>query len=613
MKHKGKIVVDIDRSFLDTNGLLPIQDVSVTDYSYPEYDTERYRALHEYSQKGLGELFDSSVGFSTIFSPYGGTTQTTPELSSVQRFPLHATSTKASVVSYGFDPTYAEESPYKMGMNSVLSSVAKQIATGAHLEDIYLSFQEYFPKPGKDPERWGLVLQALLGAFEVCDALGLAAIGGKDSMSGSYENLDVIPTLVSFAFGEVETKRLRTRAFQSANEYIYMLKQETKCGLPDINSFKKHIKLIDTYRDEITSISTLDEGLAYTLDIMSIGNEIGYTCNILDVGKSPGGFVFTTKNRLQEIDFIGRTTQSFNSSFKERHLSGLKDVFPYVKDNRKDEIPVSKPSFKRYYHTKIETPIVLILTFSGTNSEFDMEMNFKGAGAETHNFVINDTSHDLFEQSVIACIREIEKAHIIVIPGGFSFSDEPDGSGKYIAAFLKNSKVKNAIEQFLQQDKLILGICNGFQGLIKSGLLPYGSIQHVHDDDPTLFFNDSYHHVAKLVKTKIHSTRSPWLQDLDKSLTYTLPVSHSEGKFIADEKLQKYLIDNDLIATTYIDNPNGSVMNIEGIVSLHGNILGKMAHNERINEDLFVNVNGVRRQDIFKSGVQYFTQGGNRT
>ena len=612
MTHNQKVVVDIDRSFLDTNGLLPTQDVHVTDYSYGEYEKETYQNLNHYSQKGLQEIFDSSVGYSTLFSPYGGVTQTTPELSSVQRFPLHATSSKASVVSYGFDPTFSEDSPYKMGMCSVLSSVAKQIATGANLHDISLSFQEYFPKLGSNPERWGLVLQALLGAFEISDALHLAVIGGKDSMSGTYEDLDVIPTLVSFAFGEVKIDNLTKRAFQSEDEYIYLLKQETKSGLPEIESFKKNIKLIDTYRDKISAISTLDEGLAYTLNVMSIGNEIGYRCDYIDQEKNPGGFVFTSKNRLKGIEPIGRTTRLFDTSFKVNHLNGLQRVFPYVTNNLREGPPPAQTFSKRYYPTKVESPVALILTFSGTNSELDMEMNFKEAGALTRNFVVNDTSHDLFEQSVAAFVEELEKAHILVFPGGFSFGDEPDGSGKYIAAFLKVPQVHDAIDKFLQKDNLILGICNGFQGLIKSGLLPYGTIQNTHEDDPTLFFNDSYHHVAKLVKTKIHSTRSPWLQDLDRDIPYILPVSHTEGKFIANETQQKYLIENDLIATTYIENPNGSVMNIEGIVSPNGNILGKMAHNERISDELFINVKGMRRQDIFKSGVQYFKQGGDR-
>ncbi|MFW5485726.1 MAG: phosphoribosylformylglycinamidine synthase [Spirochaetaceae bacterium JB067] len=612
MIFKGKTVVEIDRSFLDTNGLLPSQEVTVTDYNFTDYDREKYSALNSYSQKGLQEIFDSSVGYSTLFSPYGGTTESTPELSSVQRFPLDAHTSKASVVSYGFDPTFSEDSPYKMGMCSVLSSVAKQIATGAHLKDIYLSFQEYFPKPGTDRRRWGLVLQALLGAFEVCDALNLAAIGGKDSMSGTYENLDVIPTLVSFAFGEVSISNLRSRAFKSENEYIYVLKQKMIAGLPDIESFKDNIAMIERYRDSITSISTLDEGLSHTLDLMSLGNEIGYLCDHADCEKNPGGFVFTSKELLEDIEPVGRTTGSFDPSFREYHLKGLKNIFPFVESQTDIENCPPHRIEKRYYHTKVTCPVALIVTFSGTNSELDMEMNFTEAGAETRVFVVNDTGHDMFKKSVDAFTDELKSAHILVFPGGFSFSDEPDGSGKYIASFLKTPRVSNAIEQFLDEDKLILGICNGFQGLIKSGLLPYGKIRNRDEKDPTLFFNDSFHHVAKLVKTKIRSTRSPWLQDLIEESPYILPVSHSEGKFIATEQMQKYLEENDLIATVYEDNPNGSVLNIEGIISPNGNILGKMAHNERISEQLFVNVEGNRRQDIFKSGVRYFTDGGKR-
>ena len=257
MNYGGRCVVDISREFLDTNGPIPTQDVLVSDYQSPEYDRAHYERLNGYSQKGLGEIFDSSVGNSTIFASYGGKGQCTPELSSVQRFPLHSTTSKASVVSYGFDPVFSELSPYIMGMNSVLSSVAKQIATGAHLEDIHLSLQEYFPKPGTDPHMWGLPLQALLGAFEVCNALALAAIGGKDSMSGTYEELDVVPTLVSFAFSQVDIQRLISRAFKAPDEYLYILRQHQVNGIPDIDSFKANITLLESVRDKITAISTL--------------------------------------------------------------------------------------------------------------------------------------------------------------------------------------------------------------------------------------------------------------------------------------------------------------------------------------------------------------------
>ena len=612
MNQGGRCVVDISRDFLDTNGPIPTQEVLVSDYESKEYDRAHYERLNGYSQKGLGEIFDSSVGNSTIFAPYGGTSQCTPELSSVQRFPLHSTTSKASVVSYGFDPVFSELSPYIMGMNSVLSSVAKQIATGAHLKDIHLSLQEYFPKPGTDPEKWGLPLQALLGAFEVCNALSLAMIGGKDSMSGTYEGLDVVPTLVSFAFSQVEIRRLISRAFKAPGEYLYILRQQQTNGIPDIDSFKDNITLLENFRDSITSISTLDEGLGYTLEMMSIGNEIGYTCYIEETGKNPGGFLFTSHVKLEGMTPIGKTTAVHNADFKINHLKGLKKIYPFTSTGTCDTgaLPAREKSGKRYYHTRVEHPRTLILTFSGTNSELDMEMNFREAGADTRVFVIQDTSHEVFSESVRRCAEQIEESHILVLPGGFSFSDEPDGSGKFIATFLRHPVISAAVERFLAKDHLILGICNGFQGLIKSGLLPYGSIRKAQKGNPTLFFNDCYHHVSRLTETKIHSSRSPWLQELDTNRSYTLPVSHSEGRFIADEAQIDYLIRNDLIATTYLDNPNGSTRNIEGIMSIDGNILGKMAHNERIRDELFVNVGGNRRQDIFMSGVRYFSQGG---
>lgn len=613
MYFQGEIVVDIDRDFLDTNGPIAAQDVSVTDYHYPWYDRNRYNQLNKSSQKGLAELFDSSVGNATLFAPYGGKTQRTPELSSVQRFPLHGDSDKASVVSYGFNPVTAETSVYLMGMESVISSVAKQVATGATLADIHLSFQEYFPKLQDDPERWGLVLQALLGAFAACDALSLAAIGGKDSMSGSYEDLDVIPTLVSFAFGEVAIKNLRSRAFSEPDEYIYILKQATHEGLPDMDSLRDNIEWVTEHREDIHAISTLEEGLLHTLDLMSFGNEIGYTCTLHDTQPNPGGFVFTTKKQIAGLTPIGRTVTQWKPSSYDSYHTGLQRIYPIVHCSTHVPNPIAAHHPKRYYHSAISIPIALIITFSGTNSELDMEMHFSRAGAEPRILVINDTSQTAFAKSVERFIEELAQAHILVFPGGFSFADEPDGSGKFIAAFLKQKPVAEAVQHFIDSDHLVLGICNGFQGLIKSGLLPYGSITERKAGSPTLCSNDSYHHVATLVRTAIRSTRSPWLQELDPKLTYTLPVSHAEGKFIASEEQLAYLVEHDLIATTYIDNPNGSVMHIEGIVSENGNILGKMAHNERISDQLFINVEGTRGQDIFTSGVKYFQLGGNNS
>lgn len=611
MRHRGEVVVDIDRSFLDTNGPLPTQTVEVCDYSYPPYDTERYRALNHYSQKGLGELFDSSVGNSTLFAPYGGKYQSTPESSSVQRFILDPDSDKASVVSYGFDPRFAESSPYRMGMFAVLSSISKQIATGARLEDIHLSFQEYFPKPGTSSKRWGLVFQALLGAFSVCDALSVAAIGGKDSMSGSFEHLDVIPTLVSFAFGEVAIDRLRSRAFKAPNEYLYILRQKSNSGLFDPTSFRDNIALIERCRDKITAISTLDEGLSHTLELMAMGNGIGYSCTTVDSEPNPGGFVFTSPERLPDLQPIGRTIGTYDNLYRDIHLDGLSSVYPLVREGSVQvHVPRSNPSPKRYHHTAIEHPVVLILTFSGTNSELDMQRNFERAGGKTRIFVINDTSPDAFSRSADQFVSKLSTSHILVLPGGFSYADEPDGSGKFIAAFLKNPIVRTAVNRFVKQGHLVLGICNGFQGLLKSGLLPYGSIQERQEDDPTLFFNDSYRHIARLVRTSIQSKRSPWLQDLDVESTYTLPISHAEGKFVADRHILDMLVEQDQIATCYVDNPNGSMLDIEGIVSPDGNILGKMAHNERIGDDLFINVEGNRRQDIFSSGIRYFQKGG---
>lgn len=611
MKYGEEVVVDIERSFLDTNGPLPSQAVEITDYESQVYEKEIYRDLNKYSQKGLQEIFDSSVGYSTVLAPYGGKNQTTPEIGSVQRFSLNDTSDMASIVTYGFDPTISEESPYKMGISSVISSVAKSLALGVELSDMHLSFQEYFPKLKTDEKKWGLVLQSLLGAFEASDQLGLAAIGGKDSMSGTYEEIDVIPTLVSFAFAGSKIKKVRQRSFQNTNEYIYYLPNKERNGLPLVSSLLENTKIVNKNRDVITSISTTCEGVIQTLNLMSLGNDIGYQVEVLDE-KNTGGYLFTSSKKIEGLNLIGKTIIKENNDFADWHLNGLQTVYPFTNYSDKEIEEVNIES-KKYYKEQIEEPRALIVTFSGTNSELDMEKNFRMAGAKTKVFVVNDLTQDDFDISVDKFVKELQESHIFVIPGGFSFSDEPDGSGKYIATFLKQEKVRYALNEFAENGKLILGICNGFQGLIKSGLLPLGEVKEITETSPTLFFNEQYHHVSKMVKTEIKNKKSPWLQDLSDD-EYVLPVSHSEGRFIVDEDNLEELRKEGLIATVYSteDNPNGSTCNIEGIISKNGNIFGKMAHNERSNNELFINVPGNKRQDIFTSGVNYFKHGGQK-
>ncbi|MFV0503090.1 MAG: phosphoribosylformylglycinamidine synthase [Lachnospirales bacterium] len=623
MTYNNKLVASIDRDLLDTNGLTYCQNINVKENKYIDYDRQHYKKLNSYSQKGLIEIFDSSVGCSTILSPLGGKNQITTQLGSVQLIPIENKTNVASVVTYGFEPLLSEISPYFTGIYAVIEAVCKQIALGATLDEMYISMQEYFPALGKDDEKWGLVFSGLLGAFEAMEQLSIAAVGGKDSMSGSFNDIDVISTIVAFAFSTVSTDRVISREFKEENSNLYFIPLEVdENNYPNFLCLKNNIKEIKKLKN-ILAISTVSDGIEETLREMSFGNDIGFTIgNTFDINKKfYGSFILETNEDLNINGFykIGTTTPINEEILnkKKEHLNGLFKVYPFS-NSHVDTMPYKKESNnKKYYPTVISKPKALILCFSGTNSEIDMERAFRLAGAETEIFIINSMTNQLLENSIDNLVKKLKTSHILVLPGGFSFSDEPDGSGKFIANFLKNDKVKSAVHSFLDEDKLILGICNGFQGLIKSGLLPYGKICEIDETSPTLYYNDNKKHISKMVATSVVSNSSPWLQDVNTNETHILPISHGEGKFSCNDAMLNYLQENDLIATRYAskyittENPNGSTFEIEGIVSKCGKILGKMAHNERSRNDLYINIIGNKEQDIFKSAINYFTGGKN--
>ncbi len=617
MTYKGEVVASIDRSFLDTNGLTYHQNVKVTSKEYGDYNKEQYKKLNSYSQKGLIEIFDSSVGCSTALSPIGGKNQVTPQLGSVQILPLAKKTNVATAVTYGFEPTLSEISPYFTGIYAVIEAVAKQIALGADMEDLYISMQEYFPSLSNNDEKWGLVFSALLGAFEAMHELEIGAIGGKDSMSGTFNDIDVISTIVAFAFSTLKADKVKTRELKSANNNIYFVALETDGnGYPNFENLKKNLKNIQNIYDDIISISTVSDGIKQTLLEMSYGNDIGFKLETeFDLDKKHfGSFIIETSKNLDIDGFtlIGKTTEGLcekKLESKKEHLAGLYKVYPYTNDLLQKEGYRKEKKEKKYFGEYVENPKALILCFSGTNSEIDMDRSFSTAGCETKVLVINSSNDEVLKKSIATLVEEIKTAHILVFPGGFSFSDEPDGSGKFIANFLRNESVKNAVHKFLEEKKLILGICNGFQGLIKSGLVPYGKIIDLNENSPTLYYNDNKRHISKMVKTSVASNNSVWLQDVDIEKEYVLPVSHGEGKFVCDEETLTYLKENDLIATRYIENPNGSVFDIEGISSVCGQVLGKMAHNERSRNDLYKNIDGEKEQNIFASAVNYFRGG----
>ncbi|MFV0440596.1 MAG: phosphoribosylformylglycinamidine synthase [Lachnospirales bacterium] len=623
MKYNDEIVATINRDFLDTNGLTYHQNVSVKDKKYKEYDREHFRKLNSYSQKGLIEIFDSSVGCSTVLQPLGGKNQITTQLGSVQQLPTPDITNIASVVTYGFEPTVSEKSPYFAGLYAIIEAVAKQIALGSSLDEVYISMQEYFPSLTQDEEKWGLVLSALLGAFEAMSELGLGAIGGKDSMSGTFSDIDVISTIVAFAFSTSDKNKIISREFKKEDSYIYFLPMKVdENGFPCFETLKENFNLITELRKKANAISTVSDGINETLLEMSYGNDIGFELNTKFnlTDRFFGSFVIESNTEIDNpnLHLIGKTKSKLSLiqlTSKNVHLKGLYKVYPFT-NVEKDVVDYSKTcDTKKYYPTKVENPKALILCFAGTNSEIDMERSFRLAGAETEVVVINSNNNETLNNSVTKVVEKLQTSHMLVLPGGFSFSDEPDGSAKFIVNFLKNENVKNAIHKFLEDKKLILGICNGFQALIKSGLVPYGKVIDVEETAPTLYYNDNLKHISKMVKTVVASNSSPWLQDVDMSKEYILPISHGEGKLVCNESTLKYLQENDLIATRYsqnsttCENPNGSTFEIEGITSICGQVLGKMAHNERSRNDLFINVNGEKEQNIFKSSVNYFTGG----
>ncbi len=619
MTYKGEVVASIDRSFLDTNGLTYHQDVMVSSKKYPKYDKKHYEKLNSYSQKGLMEIFDSSVGCSTVLSPLGGKNQITTQLGSVQILPLANKTNVATSVTYGFEPILSEYSPYFTGIYAVIEAVAKQIALGASLEDTYISMQEYFPSLTDDKEKWGLVLSALLGAFEAMSELSIGAIGGKDSMSGTFNDIDVISTIVAFAFTTINADKAVSRELKNIGNNIYFVPlKHDENGYPSFDNLKQNFKNVQEVLDKAKSISTVSEGIEKTLLEMGYGNDI-YTEIKTDFDlteKYFGSFIIETSEELKIDGFykIGETiapTKVFNE-LKDEHLEGLYNVYPFTKNDIEIKEYKKQSNTKKYFHEVVENPKALILCFSGTNSEIDMERSFRTNGCQTKVLVINSSSDEMLKKSIKTLVEEIKTSHILVFPGGFSFSDEPDGSGKFIANFLRNEDVKNAVHSFLAEDKLILGICNGFQGLIKSGLVPYGKIVDLEETSPTLYYNDNKRHIAKMIKTTVSSNNSVWLQDLDQETEYLLPISHGEGKFVCNDEMLEFLQKNDLIATRYIDeNPNGSSFAIEGISSVCGKVLGKMAHNERSRKDLYKNVVGEKEQNIFASAVNYFRGGKN--
>jgi phosphoribosylformylglycinamidine synthase len=551
-------------------------------------------------------------------------------------------------MSFGFNPELGTWSPYHMAFYSVIESVAKLAAMGGDYRKARLTFQEYFERLGKNPERWGKPFAALLGAYKAQEDLGIPAIGGKDSMSGSFEDIDVPPSLVSFAVGYEKANRIISPEFKQANSMLVLLQAEKlEDGTIDMNKFKKNIEtLYDLIgAKKVISASSLKfGGAAEAITKMSLGNRIGAEINNLSkeelFGLNYGSILLEVPEgvNVQEefkdclYKLVGKTLEEkaikvqeygFTVAIEELDKAleeKLSPVFKIKTEETKEKVNVTTYKERNTVSPKVKVakPKVVIPVFPGTNCEDDCARAFLKEGAEVSQVILRNLNKEILTESINRLAEEIKTAQIIMLPGGFSAGDEPDGSGKFIATVFRNEKIKNAVMDLLNnRDGLMLGICNGFQALIKLGLLPYGEIRDIEEDMATLTYNNINRHMSSHIRTKITSVKSPWLSEVNVEDIHTVAISHGEGRFVAPEGLLKKLEEQGQIATQYVDfngevsldmphNPNGSMLGIEGITSPDGRIFGKMAHSERIGTDLYRNVPGEFDQKLFKAGVNYF-------
>ena len=657
MHWNGETIVDLERSFLDTNGVRVVVDAKVVDkdVKLPEERTTSAESLetdllallsdlNHASQKGLQTIFDSSVGRSTVNHPLGGRYQITPTEASVQKLPVQSGFTNtASVIAQGFHPYLAEWSPYHGAAYAVIEATARLVATGGEWSKARFSYQEYFERMDKKAERFGQPVSALLGSIEAQIQLGLPSIGGKDSMSGTFEELTVPPTLVAFGVTTADSRKVLSPEFKAVGEWIYYIPGPTLSQEIDFETVKANFTQFASLQKEhrISAASAVKYGgVLESLALMSLGNRIGAKVNLTDLSTcltgQLGGFVFTSKEDIPNVAKIGQTTQTFTVNVNEIDMDGLnllnafegklEAVYPTEFEQSKvlEDVPALVSDTVIKAKEKVVEPLVYIPVFPGTNSEYDSAKAFEAAGAKVNlvPFVTLDEADIV--KSVDIMVDNIDKANIIFFAGGFSAADEPDGSAKFIVNILLNEKVKKAIDAFIARGGLIIGICNGFQALVKSGLLPYGNFEEAGDSSPTLFYNDANQHVAKMVETRIANTNSPWLAGVQVGDIHAIPVSHGEGKFVVTAEEFAELRDNGQIWSQYVDfggqpsmdskyNPNGSLYAIEGITSKNGQIIGKMGHSERYEDGLFQNIPGQKDQKLFESAVRYFQAGQDNT
>ncbi len=653
---RGKAIVDVSREFLNTNGDVKSTTVKAVkpDYNNPYFNDEKVESVSEKwketvqdlnccSQKGLVERFDSTIGAGTVVMPFGGKHQLTPAEGMVSKIPvLNGNTDAGTIMTFGYNPYLASWSPFHGAMYAVIESVTKYVALGGDYKKGWLTFQEYFEKLGNNPERWGKPFSALLGAYVAQKELKIASIGGKDSMSGSYNELDVPPTLVSFCVGTVDTNKVVTNEFKNINSKVVLLQTKmTEDYLPDFEDLKENYEIVNKLlaEEKISAISTIKQGgIADVITKMAIGNKIGFEFDeSVDTQKifkpTYGSFVIELKEgaTIEKATILGKTIDSEKIVIsKDETLDinelirlweePLEKVFPTRAESKYTEIEniSSDKVCNIIAREKFAKPRVFIPAFPGTNCEYDSAKAFNDAGAIVSTTIFRNLKPEYIEESIDRMVKEIANSQIIMIPGGFSAGDEPDGSGKFISAVFRNPKLKEAIYKHLNEnDGLMLGICNGFQALIKLGLVPYGKIMEMDANMPTLTFNTIARHQSCFVNTKVVSKLSPWFNKVNLGDTFAVPVSHGEGRFVAPKEVLDELIRNGQVATQYVDlagnatydiryNPNNSLFGIEGITSPDGRVLGKMGHSERAYKDFVKNIPGNKDQKIFESGVEYF-------
>lgn len=666
MYWRGEKIVDLSRAFLDTNGISQKADVEVEAITAPSPFNEipeqvqglssikdrwlrNLDRLNVCSQEGLGERFDGTIGRGTVIMPFGGKRQLTQSEGMAARIPvLGGKTTAASVMAAGYNPNVACWSPYHGGMYAVVESVCRAAALGADPSKLRLSMQEYFPKL-HDSKHWGQPLSALLGAYEACCELGLPAIGGKDSMSGTFMDLEVPPSLISFAVGVMDGRDTISNEFKKAGHTVVFL--PASCDEHEVIDYDALKKLLASLHKGILSKRVItagvvkEGGVAAAISAMCLGNELGFSFVKPFLHEEclftlqPAGFLVELEDGADAEEVFAGTdllvlgtltdegkvvvndTEISLAEIEAAYTKTLDKIFP-MKAPRKEKKDVRMPAYTNDLPLtapyNVAKPTVFIPVFPGINCEYDTAAAFEAAGAKTDIFVIRNLTPDAIKESVEEMAKRMKQAQIMALPGGFSAGDEPDGSGKFMATMFRNPTLTEAVEDLLtNRDGLILGICNGFQALIKLGLVPYGHIVPLKDDSPTLTFNTIGRHISRMVDTKVVSNKSPWLSLCEPGDIHTIAVSHGEGRFVATEEEIKHLVANGQIGTQYVDlagnptmespyNPNGSFYAVESVTSPDGRVLGKMGHSERYTDGLMKNIPGNKFQPILLSGVQYF-------